>query len=638
MDVIEISGFKSGIDRSGVNFLDPSDAFESIENGYVYRQEILSRKGYTQFGTALTGVSDNDRTRVMGIFENYLPDGTRELLVCTKKYLYKYNTGTDAFDLIPFKADILIADANFNFGITGNAQYVSGTTYLNPDGTQRFVFTGSGMVEAPARGEANFSAVFYYDGNEVGDFFNPLDNMTPAVEPAQGRVIRAVKVNTFSGRLNLVIPTIQGSSTRIYQQAVLFSALPDEGGSGDNFNTPGAGLIVANTFQTMLGAVILGDQMILQFQRSSWSLETTGDAFNPYITRQIPSVLGTDAGFSAVEWDYEVKSLGKTGCITTDGRQSLRFDNLIPYFTRSNISQENFNLVYGGFYREQGQFLFSYPSSNDIDYQDKVLVYNYEEHTWSVFDARFSVFGETIVGQSLTWDDIDENIKPSWATWDTTEEIWDEIGIGAQTQKTLAGGNNGDIYHLSQDYDGYFLDITNITNASSAVISIDANPFAIGDLVYIDQVSGMTEINGQTANVTAITSSSITVNINSSSYGTYTMGGIVEQYIKFRAQTTVFNPYRAQGRKCNLSHIEFLLSTETEHMFVDIYEDEEESPFKTVELEPVQGSTKDRQWITVIVNDEANFFTFVFREDIISEQIKIADMRIHCAQGALTAG
>jgi uncharacterized phage protein (TIGR02218 family) len=67
--------------------------------------------------------------------------------------------------------------------------------------------------------------------------------------------------------------------------------------------------------------------------------------------------------------------------------------------------------------------------------------------------------------------------------------------------------------------------ITAISKAASAVISFASHPFVVNDVVAISGVAGMTQINGLQGTVTATTSTSITVNIDSSAFSTYTSGG-----------------------------------------------------------------------------------------------------------------
>lgn len=634
MDIIEISGFQTGIDRAGVNFLDPKDAFETINNGFIYRQVLYSRKGFTQFATRLPS-TPLDNTRIMGIFEFFLTDGSRELLVIDKNYLYKYNSVTNAFDKI---ANGSAGVDVYPFAISSDDDYVSGSSYPDKDGNSRFVFTGASMMD-----------VYFYDvkSDSVKRYTNTTDNVY-YVAPSEGALTRALQVIWFGERLNFIAPTITPIiAGAIQNQSILYSGIRNSSGTGDNYNTVGSGIIVADTYENMLGCALLGDILILNFSRSNWTLEKTRDVFNPYFIRKIPSVLGTDAGFSAVSWAYEVKSAGKTGMITTDGRQSLKFDDKIPFYTQDEFNQPKFSQTYGGFDRNEQQFLFSY-NSGDFDTQDKVLIYNYKEDTWAVYDWSFSVFGQSDVGLSLAWDDIDETNQNSWLRWDTTEEIWNRIGLTASAQKTLAGDDKGYVYEINKGYNDYFVNITGITQAFPAVITIADTNFRVGDQVIIENTD-MTEINADVYDapifVTAVTSTSISVDVDSTNFTPYTTGGSVSKIINFNAQTTVFNPYREQGRKCYISHIEILVNTNTGALFLDIYEnpiippdDNGVSAFKTIPITPSTSTDLETEWITCIVNDEANFFKFVLRNQIYSDQKIIKALRLHCSPGALTAG
>lgn len=623
MEVYEIAGDRTGISREGVNFLQPRDSFQLMRNGFIYRQELQSRKGFKQFSTGRlgNGATFADGTRVMGIFEHILPDTTKDLLAITKKYLYKYNTTTNTFDQIPNNSAVAFVD----FAIPSNDDYVSGTSYPFADGSQRFVFTGKGM-----------SDVYFYDGTQVKRFTNLIDNPNYQA-PAAGALTRATYVAWFGERLNFFVPTI---AAQLQPQMVLYSGIRNTSGSGDKFNVPGSGAISADTFDYMTGAVIAGDYMVLEFNRSTYTLEKTRDVFNPYFIRKIPGVLGTDAQFSAVSWNNRTESIGKTGILSTDGRESVRCDTKIPYFTADEISQADFNLTYGGFDRINSQYLFSYrdPLSNLSSItQDKVLVNNYEESTWAMNDQRFSVFGQTDKGQDLAWNDIDENEDPSWARMDQTEEIWNKIGIEAAVQKTLAGDDLGFIYEINTDYDDYFVAISAITQASAAVLTITESAFQIGDLVSFANVGGMTQINGLTANVIAATTTSITVNIDSTLFSAYTSGGSVSKVISFYAETIPFNPYRNVGRRCFVSHVEFLLNTNNGNLTIDVFDDENETPFKTGILLVPTETTRAREWITMTVNQEANFLTFAMSQQNPSSQVIITSVRIHCEIGGLTS-
>lgn len=626
MDIFEITGNTTGVSKSGVNFLQPSDSYQNLENGFIYRQILQSRKGITPFCPRLA-----DKSRVFGIYEHILPSGDTESLVIDENFLYKYNTATGVYDQIPFGGSMV---GYAGFSITAKNFYVSGTSYPTATNTARFLFTGIGITPNGAN-----SSIFFYDGTDVKDFTSVVDNPNYA-QPPQGQLTKAKYVVYFGERLNFIVPSIVGTE---YSQGFLYSGIRNGAGNGDKFNVSGSGLLQGDTSENINGFEILGQIIALNFVRSNWTIEKTRDVFNPYFIRKIASVLGTNASFSSKSWNDRDFSIGRTGIITTDGRTSLRTDNKIPYFTVDEIDQVDFDLTYGGFDRVTNQFLWSYKQSEaETDTQNKVLCLNYEEQTWNTYNLRLTVFGQTDLGLNLTWDDIDETSgNESWAMWETTEELWDQIGLGKSVQKTLAGDDLGFIYELNADYDDYYSDITDITQASQAVLTVSESAFQVGDEVVIENVEGMTEINNDYQNIYTIlacTDTSITLNQDSSEFEAYTMGGSISKVIAFKAETIPFNPYREQGFKINMSHVEFLIDTNGGFLSVDAYNDEQETPFKQNVLLVPTAINQKREWITMSINQEANFITLVMKQKSVSAQVRITSMRIHCQAGGLTSG
>ena len=630
MDIFEITGYRTGVAKDGVTFLEPSDSFQEIENGFIYRQVLQSRKGIAKFAPRLSG-----ETRVMGIFEDILPDDSRELLAFDKNFLYKYNTGSGEFDQVPFAGSM---SGYSGFNITNNEDYISGTSYYTKTGGRRFVFTGRGITA-----NSNGSSIFFYDGTDVKDFTNATDNADYAA-PTAGTLTRATHVLYFAERINFILPEISGTR---YNQGIVFSGIRNSAGNGDKFNVPGSGFIQLSTSQVIKGATILGDWILLNLTDAPWTLEITRDPFNPYYPRKVRSVIGTDASFSNAQWNTNNVSIGKEGVLMTDGRQSERIDDRIPNFTKDDIDPKNFELIYGGFDRENAQFLFNYKSNeSDGSTQDSILVRNYHETSWSTYKMRTSVFGYTEVGRDLTWNQIDETQNPSWARWDTTEETWNKIGLSDHVNKTLAGDDKGFIYEFNRDYDDYVTDISSITQASQAVLTVSDSAFETGDLVTVSNVEGMTEINNFNPEeennfftpytVVSATPTSITLNVDSTNFGTYTQGGIISKIISFSAKLNEFNPYRSRGRKCYISMVEFLLDTTGGKLLVDVYVDGETTPFKSNVLVKPRDNRKSRNFVDMTINQEANFFTFVLKQQSPSVQVRLTSMRIHTREGGMT--
>jgi hypothetical protein len=237
------------------------------------------------------------------------------------------------------------------FAITAKDFYVSGTSYPTATNTARFVFTGEGITPNAAG-----SSIFFYNGTDVQDFTSVADSPN-YVAPASGALTSASYVLWFNERINFIVPFIGGTE---FNQGILFSGIRTTSGNGDNFNVAGSGLFQADTFQSITGATLLGQIMVLNFDRMAFTMEKTTDAFNPYFGRAVPGVLGTNAKFSAIAWDTVVDSIGRTGVLGCDGRKNVRTDDKIPNFTREDIDQLEFNLTYGGFDRVNNQFLWSF--------------------------------------------------------------------------------------------------------------------------------------------------------------------------------------------------------------------------------------------------------------------------------------
>lgn len=71
------------------------------------------------------------------------------------------------------------------------------------------------------------------------------------------------------------------------------------------------------------------------------------------------------------------------------------------------------------------------------------------------------------------------------------------------------------------------LAVTAISQAASAVLTVGANSFIVGESVHISGVVDMVQINGRRALITARDATTITVAINSTAFSNYSSGGVV---------------------------------------------------------------------------------------------------------------
>ena len=79
-----------------------------------------------------------------------------------------------------------------------------------------------------------------------------------------------------------------------------------------------------------------------------------------------------------------------------------------------------------------------------------------------------------------------------------------------------------------------------------------------------------------------------------------------------------------------------MLNRQNGRVTVELYEDEEDSPYKTCQLIPDTSSSKAREWISVSVDQESEFHTILFKNESVIEQTIISAIRIYCSPGAFT--
>jgi hypothetical protein len=192
--------------------------------------------------------------------------------------------------------------------------------------------------------------------------------------------------------------------------------------------------------------------------------------------------------------------------------------------------------------------------------------------------------------------------------------------------------------------------ITAITQAAQAVVTASGHTFQVGQHWYIDQVTGMTEINGRNGLVVAVSGNSVTLDIDSTGFtayssagaiqnldanlvpqtvaaGTYSGCGVIERIMGFKAKSKNFN-FIQGGKKTFLGHIDFLAQkTSNGEITADIYVDYNDTEpvnqvadaffnkvFSTQE-EQFSITNKNKEWHRFFCPTDAQFFNFELKLD-----------------------
>ena len=119
------------------------------------------------------------------------------------------------------------------------------------------------------------------------------------------------------------------------------------------------------------------------------------------------------------------------------------------------------------------------------------------------------------------------NTNLQMVTASTQQQIWHRLNTSLIGDVVQIGISLSDEQIRKIDVSAATKSITGATNDTRCVLTTDANPGA-GQLVYITGMEGMTELNDLYWNVYSSDSSTVTLEVDSSAFGTYTSGGTIQ--------------------------------------------------------------------------------------------------------------
>jgi Ubiquitin-activating enzyme E1 FCCH domain len=313
--------------------------------------------------------------------------------------------------------------------------------------------------------------------------------------------------------------------TPVNQTASAAAYLEDQTGFG--------GFVTAAIDQPLLTTSPNEDTLIMGFQGLQTRFVYTGNDIVPFNFFIINSELGSQSTFSAITMDQGVISRGNRGYILTSQTQCQRIDLDIPDQVFEIDLIENGNERFCA----QRDFInewiyFSYPANNiSWRFPSNTLQYNYRDDSWALFVENYTTYGTFQAQTGDTWNTIG-NTYPTWSDWNVP---WNAGSTTLLQPKVIAGNQQGFVMFrdqgtgegtsLSINNFSFTVNITGITNANPAVITA-VNQFVVGQQIMITGVVGMTQVNGNTYIITAITPTTITIDVDSTAFGVYVSGGI----------------------------------------------------------------------------------------------------------------
>lgn len=392
---------------------------------------------------------------------------------------------------------------------------------------------------------------------------------------------------SFQNRL-IALNTLEteGASQRVYQNRARWSQAgnPTVAATSWLSTVPGrGGFIDAPTQEAIISAHRLKDRLIVYFERSTWELVYTGVDVQPFIWQQLNAELGCESSFSIIGFDKEVLGVGNVGVHACNGVNVQRIDEKIPNEVfKIHNADSGPERVYGirDYYNELVYWTFPSDSGNPT-FPTRILVYNYENHTWSIFNDSFTCFGYYQSVEGITWDDLGDRYG-DWNGWNVP---WGSPLFQSAFPNIIAGNQEGFVVILSTDsaINSETLSITNMNTGTQQITVINHN-LESGDFCYIADAQGITLNNNITVfKVVKIDDDTIGVNNSASPdfswTGTYTGGGTLGRISGIKFSTKAFNPGTPIGQKFQMGYVDLLFNqTSNGEVTIDVLTDTSSGP------------------------------------------------------------
>lgn len=491
-------------------------------------------------------------------------------------YAYKFNPSTNLFDDLPSVAPTVWHGFDYNLFWT--------TTYSRNTAGDLLWATNNNMQGATQ------DPMRYYDTTTWTDF-------TPLIT-ATDTLYNSLIVLAYKDRL-IMMNTWEGTTAGTIAAAANFPTRIRWSWNGDPLNVDAfrsdkvgfGGYLDAPTSEQIVSAEFIKDTLLIKFERSSWKLVYTGNEVLPFVFQKINTEMGSESTFSVVPFDRGVYTVSNVGITTDDSVNVERMDLQIPQTVYDfSIDDHGLQRIYGirdyvnelVYWTYRGEIEPANPLSESY-FPDQVLVYNYRNNTYAIFNDSFTSYGY-FQAREPTWAQL---TYPDWSSWTTP---WNE-GVPQAVIPNVVGGNQQGFVHkiAQQVINDPSLMITNIDPTTSIVTSPTHNLFN-ADIVQLSGIIGpMSTLNGTSYMASVIDMDTfqllsynginwIPADLSALVGSEYLGGGLIARWNSFHIATKVFVPYYEQGSQCRLGYVDFLFDkTESGHVTSNVYVDENDT-------------------------------------------------------------
>lgn len=489
---------KSGLRLDKAPWLIPQDAFEVLEDCYIQKGVLEKRSGNTEFATfvhvnpaafgagkfgagkfGVGRVTTSPANAIMGIF-NYYIGAIEKLLFWDTRRVNKFNTVTKVCDdlttlNVQFKSGQteIVAGDIITGATSGDTATVVGVVldqgaWADSDASGTLILSSATVGDFTASGEnitVNSSTVAaltescgYYElsGDDsdfiwfenwrgVGYFVNNQDqirkyngtyitkfNIDLDVEGGPDNDVNTcLLIFHMQGRIILLRTTERGTDhpQRIRWAQINSTTFRDS----DWTDAPRDDWIIAADF--------LKGELIVWFERGVMKIVYTGDPNVPFRWEDIDGEEGCYATMSLINFSDEQIVVGPTRFLSCDGREVNSIDDKIPDLMLT-FNQSAVNYSYGAVIEEMRQAIITYVSASGTT-PDKMLVLNYDEDNFAIFNLPAHVIGYSSLQSTPSTDDM------IGISLDDLDYSLDDKELQAGYPTSLIGRTDGKVYRMN---------------------------------------------------------------------------------------------------------------------------------------------------------------------------------------------
>ena len=412
-----IADFTTGLELGKEPWLLPKDAFTTMEDALIHRGVLEKRRGYSGFLSTGQGLA------ITGIFHLVDSQGARIQLVADRAYLYEHTSSG--------LSQVSHSQRGSNPVWTG-----LGTDFIHWANWQGKVFMTNNQ---PVMGETVAGDGTGTDGLQVYDG-SCFEALRPDLSGSGDYVDQCAFILVHKERL-ILFSTLEDGALHLQRARWCKPGNPQDW-TNDGF-------VDAPTGEILRGVASLRDEIVAWFSGSVWLLRYTGDSDLPFRWEKVSSVDGCGSPFSVVSFQDNCLALGKAGPVITDGMDACRVDEKIPDLALG-FDQEHMQACFGMVLEDQQQYWLLYPYAGSVA-PDRVLVLNYNNWSWSIYNLAFNCLGYHTLDQNTVWlTSPPDPIKDmSDQTWEACAERWVSNTAQAGYPLVLAGDRQGNVLRLN---------------------------------------------------------------------------------------------------------------------------------------------------------------------------------------------